>query len=122
MITLFKKYRIVEYFIYVSLLLKLSILCLEGVKLSDHIRKTKIYKNYNLYFHQSYLSSIFMISTSIILIYLMNPFYSIKYYISYDTKFLLFVYAAFVLSDHINYDPQFNALIRIKNMLLRFFK
>lgn len=122
MLTLFEKYRVFEYFIYISLIIKVIILLLELVKVSDHFRNTTIYKDLDLYFHQSYLSSAFMISTSIVLIFLMNPFYSTKYYISFDTKFLLFVYAIFVLFNHIKYDPEFNALRKIESNIESFLK
>ena len=122
MLTLFEKYRVFEYFIYISLIIKVIILLLELVKVSDHFRNTTIYKDLDLYFHQSYLSSAFMVSTSIVLIFLMNPFYSTKYYISFDTKFLLFVYAIFVLFNHIKYDPEFNALRKIESNIESFLK
>ena len=118
MVTLFEKYKFFEYFIYLTIILKIFLILVYAIKYIGKKNNVKFFYNYNIDLDlvSSFLHSSFIISTCLILIYIMNPFYPSGHKIGTHTKFLLFVFSLFTLNDFIYYSPDF---YKIKNILVK---
>ncbi len=109
MLTLFQKYKFFEYFIYFTIVIKIILLCAHVLKIYDINTPIYFKKKYNFDIELmiAYLDSIFIISTCLILLYAMNPIYISKESIGNHTKILFFIFAWYVLYDHIHYSPNY---------------
>lgn len=118
MLPLFEKYKSFRYFIYFTLLLKVLYISFNFIGSFDITFKTNYIEKKTLSLFLAYTHSIFIVLTSIILITYFNPFSKQGVYLGHNSRFLIFVYAFFVLFDHFLYSEEFKLVNNHINSVL----